>query len=120
MVSPVTDPGDLVPRHKSDLEWADTAVGAGYPAVDPILGELLEWLQDYNWPVAHVLAPFLSGIGPVPSIVEHIRTILASDDNIWKYYLLSTVVSRWDANVSCVKELAGFDLDLAGAQYMYV
>jgi hypothetical protein len=32
----------------------------------------------------------------------------------------SSLLDRLGLMVSCVKELAGFDLDLAGAQYMYV
>jgi hypothetical protein len=33
----------------------------------------------------------------------------------------SAEATAWSSKkLSCVKELAGFDLDLAGAQYMYV
>src|SRR4051794_23281462 len=53
----------LIPQNKFDLKRAQAAVEVGYPAVAPILPELLEWLQDYNWPVAHILAPFLASIG---------------------------------------------------------
>jgi hypothetical protein len=34
------------------------------PLLGPTLAELLAWLQDINWPVAGVLAPFLAAIGP--------------------------------------------------------
>ena len=88
---------DLVPSGKSDVERAQAAVRAGYPVVGPVIGELLEWLQDGNWPVAHVLAPFLRDLGPVPSIVENLRTILDGEDDIWKYWVLWSIVDGWEA-----------------------
>lgn len=72
---------DLVPTHKKDLERAEAAVKAGYPAVEPILGRLIEWLQDCNWPVAHVLAPFLESVGA--PLVPHIWRVLRTNDDIW-------------------------------------
>jgi hypothetical protein len=84
------DDHPLVPRHKDDLTRAEAAVAAGWPAVSPVLPDLLEWLKDYNWPVAHVLAPLLATVG-LPA-VPHVRRILASDDDIWKRWILSCVV----------------------------
>ena len=80
----------LIPQHKSDIERARAAVAAGYPTVAPILPQLLEWLQDCNWPVAHVLAPFLVSIGS--PLVPHIRRILDTDDEIWKYWMISDIM----------------------------
>ncbi len=86
------DPFTFVPRHKSDLERAEAAVTVGYPAVAPILPVLLEWLQDMNWPVARVLAPFLAGIGaPLESAV---REVLDGHDYIWTYWVLREVVAE--------------------------
>ena len=72
------------------MERARAAVAAGYPAVDPILPELLEWLQDCNWPVSHILAPFLTSIGS--PLIPHIRRILDTDDEIWKYWMISVIM----------------------------
>jgi hypothetical protein len=80
----------FVPRHKQDIARAEAAVTAGWPAAAPVLPDLLEWLQDYNWPVAKVLAPFLATTGL--SALPHIKRILDSDDDIWKYSILSFVV----------------------------
>ena len=82
----------LIPRHKSDLERARAAIQAGYPAVTPILPQLLEWLQDYNWPVAHVLAPFLASIGN--PLIPHIESIFHSNDEIWKYWIISAIMGN--------------------------
>jgi hypothetical protein len=83
---------NLVPRYKHDVERAEAAIKAGYPKVAPILPDLLEWLQDMNWTVAKPLAPFLASIGE--PLIPHIRDILKTDDNIWKYWVLSYVVAE--------------------------
>ena len=80
----------LVPQDKYDIERAEAAVAAGYPAVAPILPELLEWLQDCNWPVAHVLSPFLESIGS--PLIPHVRNILATDDEVWKYWIINRII----------------------------
>ncbi len=82
----------LIPCHKSDLDRARAAIQAGYPAVAPILPQLLEWLQDYNWPVAHVLAPFLASIGN--PLIPYVETIFHSNDEIWKYWIISTILGN--------------------------
>ena len=82
----------LIPRHKLDLTRAQAAVAAGYPAIAPVLPELLEWLQDYNWPVAHILQPFLAGIG-LP-LAPHLRRILQTDDEVWKYWVIVCLIKE--------------------------
>jgi hypothetical protein len=80
----------LIPKHTHDVERAKAVVAAGYPTVAPVLSRLLEWLQDYNWPVAQILAPFLASIGsPLISYIQH---ILNTDDDVWKYWIISTIV----------------------------
>ena len=77
---------------------ARAAVEAGYPAVDPILGELLKWLQDCNWPVAHILEPFLASIGA--PLVPHIWHVLGTDDHVWKYWVIGTLIRDLPENVA--------------------
>lgn len=84
------DLGSLIPRDKFDIERAEAVVEAGYPAVAPILPELFEWIRDCNWPVARIIAPFLSTIG-VP-LIPHIRKVLETDDEVWKYWVLSYLI----------------------------
>ncbi|QOZ46842.1 DUF5071 domain-containing protein [Bradyrhizobium sp. CCBAU 53340] len=81
---------DLIPTGKADLERARAAVSASYPEVAPILGELIGWLRDGNWPVARILAPFLASLGA--PLVPHIRDVLISDDDVWKYWVISILV----------------------------
>lgn len=92
----------LVPQHKADVARAEAAVEAGWPAVSIVLSDLLEWLQDYNWPVAHVLAPFLATIG-LPAL-PHIKRILESDDDTWKYWILLCVVAPRPELVAALRD----------------
>jgi hypothetical protein len=101
----VEDPDSLVPRNKRDLERAAAAVSAGYPAIAPVMGDLLKWLQDGNWPVAHVLAPFLRDLGPITPTVDDLRTILEGDDDIWKYWVLCGVIDGWEDTALIALEL---------------
>jgi hypothetical protein len=81
----------LLPRHKVDVQRAEGIVARGYPAVAPLLPELLAWQQGSNWPVAGVLRPFLATIGP--PLEGPVRQVLATDDAIWKYSVLAGVVA---------------------------
>jgi hypothetical protein len=83
--------GELLPKDKHDIKRATALVTKGYPAVAPILPELLEWMQDGNWPVAKALAPFLASIGE--PLALHIRSILQTKDHLWKYWILLRIVS---------------------------
>ncbi len=63
----------------------------------PHLPKLLEWLQDYNWPVARELQPLL--VKAPLEIVPHIRNILKGDDDVWKYWVLSCLVKNLDSPI---------------------
>ena len=82
----------LLPRDKFDLERAEAVVEAGYPAVEPLLPELIEWIKDANWPVARVLAPFLAGIGS--PLRSHVAQVLQATDDTWKYWVIELVVRK--------------------------
>jgi hypothetical protein len=90
MLAAMTDPTGLVPRDKYDLDAARRAVEAGWPAVEPVAGELVAWCLDSNWPVAHVLAPFLGSLGP--PVADYLRPILQGWDAPAKYHVLTSVV----------------------------
>jgi hypothetical protein len=84
------DPRELLPRHKSDFERVQAVIALGYPAVAPILPDLLVWLQDGNWPISRPVAQFLTSIGePVFPLV---REVLAGTDGSWKYWCIELLV----------------------------
>ena len=82
----------LLPEDKCDIDRAEAIVKLGYPDIEPVLPELLEWMQDLNWPVAHVLLPFLAKIDS--PLIPHIRYILGTEDGEWKYSVLYHIVAR--------------------------
>jgi len=91
------DVRSLIPKHKFDLGTANEAVAAGFPAVEPILPDLLVWLQDYNWPVSRPLIPFLVSIGK--PLIPEVRKILQTTDDTWKYWVLGCIVEEWSAEL---------------------
>jgi hypothetical protein len=80
----------LVPRSKFDRDRVQAVIALGYPAVGPILPQLLEWLRDMNSPVAGPLSSFLTGIGA--PLAPHLRNILNGDDGTWKYWIIGGVI----------------------------
>ena len=84
----------LISNSKFDIESAIRAVETGYPGVQPVLAELVEWLQDCNWPVAQVLSPFLAGIGlPLVPCIDH---VFLTNDETWKYWMIVCLISQND------------------------
>lgn len=83
---------DTLPRHKSDLPAAESVVALGWPAVEPVAMQLLTWLQDINWPVARILAPFFEEVGA--DLAPYVRQIVQTQDDVWKYYVIEAVVGR--------------------------
>jgi len=83
------DPNGFVPHEKHDHESANRAIAAGYPAIEPVLWHLLEWIQDMNWPVAQTLAPFLASIGT--PLVPQTKKIFETDDEMWKYGIMGEI-----------------------------
>jgi hypothetical protein len=88
----------LLPRHRSDEERANAIITLGYPAVAPVLRELLAWLKDGNWPISQPIARFLASIGS--PIVPLIQEVFQSDDDIWKYWCIERVVMNFPKNVA--------------------
>ena len=81
----------VVPANEFDLVAADRAVELGWPGVQPVIAELLEWIRDANWPVAHKLTPLLSSIGQ--PIAPYLVPILQGDDYLWKYWVIQLLLT---------------------------
>ena len=92
------DPVRLVPKGKGDRDTARAAIEAGYPAVEPVLGEMVEWLQDMNWPVAKILVPFLKTISE--PLVPHIWHVLRTDDSEWKRNVIEELIPELPPEVA--------------------
>jgi hypothetical protein len=82
----------LLPRDKHDTVSAAALTALGLERALPAMPEILKWMQDLNWPVASVFQPFLVDAGA--SLTVFVKPLLLSEDNVWKYNLLVSIVSR--------------------------
>lgn len=87
---------NYIPKDKFDIAAIERANQIGFPALNPILPDLLEWLKDANWPVAVSTASLPSNA--VSEIVPHIQHILKSKDSIWKYWTIELVLKNLRAD----------------------
>lgn len=88
---------ECIPKDKFDSDAVKRAAALGYPDLNPILPDLLVWLQDINWPVAPEVAVLLSDAGT--AIAPHVNAILNSTDGPWKYWVLSELGASLNGNV---------------------
>jgi hypothetical protein len=91
------DISNCIPKDKFDIAAIELAGQIGFPALNPILPDLLKWVQDINWPVARETAALLSNSGL--EILPHIKAILSSDDGIWKYWTIDHVIRNASSDV---------------------
>lgn len=82
-----------LPANKDDLAAVESLVAMGYPAVAPLVYDLLRWIQVESWPVAGPICTFLRDIGP--PLAPHVHRILISSDDPWKAVVLSKLVRDW-------------------------
>ena len=54
--------------------------------------ELLEWMQDMNWPVGSGICEYLSP--HVNKIKEDLLNILNSSDDLWKLWIISSLIAN--------------------------
>ena len=93
-----SDPRELLPRDKMDIAGARAVIALGYPAVAPVLPDLLEWLQDCNWPVSRPIGDFLAMLPE--EMVPLIWNVLRGDDHTWKYWCIVRLISAMPPEVA--------------------
>lgn len=86
----------LLPANKDDVAAIAAIAARGYPAVQPILLDLLKWIRDESWPVARPACEFLMSIGPrlAPEVLE----VLGSRDDLLKAVVLRRIVGPWSSD----------------------
>ncbi|GAB1157084.1 hypothetical protein YWY31_31090 [Paenibacillus illinoisensis] len=62
----------------------------------PYLPELLEGIQDINWPNAYRIVEFLNKHDV--EVAPYVKTILLTEDTVWRYWMLTELVSKWSKN----------------------
>lgn len=83
---------ELIPRTKMDYERVELLKNASKEKIVPILPELLEWLQDMNWPIAQDIEDIIANYEEY--LIPHIRAVLKTKDGSWKYFLLHGLINR--------------------------
>ncbi len=78
--------GNCIPADKFDEAAVRRAAALGFPTINPIIPDLLVWLQDRNWPVCENTASLLAKAGP--EIAPHLVEVFRGDDDIWKQVIL--------------------------------
>lgn len=81
----------LLPRDKFDVDAVRAIAAAGYPAIAPILDELVDWTADGNWPVARPLANYLVTLGQ--PLAAPVSRVLRGTDGSHKENCIRLIVS---------------------------
>ncbi|MGE8002711.1 DUF5071 domain-containing protein [Lysinibacillus sp. NPDC093216] len=83
---------DLLPRYKFDNDRVEMIKKMDRVKILPLLPNLLEWIQDMNWPVAPSVLELLLTFPE--DIVPHVQNVLSSDDDNWKWFILHFLVTE--------------------------
>ncbi|MEK4628042.1 MAG: DUF5071 domain-containing protein [Solibacillus sp.] len=80
----------MIPRDKFDVGAIEKLKQVHPEEVVLLLPQLLEWLQDFNWPVAE---PMLEVLLQYPTeLTPHIEQVLVGDDDMWIFWCLTKIV----------------------------
>lgn len=100
---------NYLPQDKQDHTSVEVLASLEKSTVLPLLPNLLEWLQDINWPIANGIIDIL--LEYKLEIIPHIQTIFSQRDTIWIYNILAYLLNEWDTKLisslcSSLRELA--------------
>ena len=80
----------LIPKDKFDNSSINKLEKLSDAEIQPIIYELLECLQDYNWPIAREILPIIllhQNIA-MPYIID----VLEGNDVMWRYWIMDLVI----------------------------
>ncbi|WP_108671750.1 DUF5071 domain-containing protein [Peribacillus acanthi] len=83
---------EYLPRDKHDSERVNQLKNLSRKELVPLLPGLMEWIQDMNWPIAEEVSELL--LTCPDEIVPLIKEVLATNDDVWKYWCLIILVKR--------------------------
>jgi len=83
---------NYLPRNKHDFERVELLKNLNRNKLIPLLPKLLEWIQDMNWPIANDISELL--LAYPTELIPLIKNVLASEDDVWKYWCLEILVKR--------------------------
>ncbi|NUU78833.1 DUF5071 domain-containing protein [Paenibacillus xylanilyticus] len=82
----MSDLHTLLPRDKHDFERVNDLKNIDQLDLIKLIPELLEWLQDINWPIAIEISKLLLTVPQ--ETIPYIRNVIAGEDDIWKEWCL--------------------------------
>ena len=83
----------LLPKNKFDDSNIDKLYELTDEEIKPIIYDLLEWLQDYNWPIAPQIEKVL--ILRENLVFPYISTILSGNDVMWKCWIMLYLIPNF-------------------------
>lgn len=95
----------LVPKNKFDDSNVDKLNDLSSEEIIQIIPDLLEWIQDINWPIASSIIPILLKHQDI--IVQNLIQILQPEqkDDVWKYWIINVIIKDFnDQNFQKVLE----------------
>ncbi|QYR23583.1 DUF5071 domain-containing protein [Paenibacillus sp. sptzw28] len=104
------DKNELIPRNKFDYKSVEKLKKENKETIVQVLPQLLESLQDMNWPIAQDIEDLLIDYGHL--LIPHIRAVLNSNDGGWKWSLLYGLINRLST-----QELSELRTDLERMKY---
>ncbi|GBF75528.1 DUF5071 domain-containing protein [Paenibacillus sp. 598K] len=84
------DREDLLPKDKHDFESVNELKTLDKAELVLLVPDLLEWLQDINWPIAREVAKLLLTVPH--EAVPYVEEVLAGKDELWKIGCLDYLV----------------------------
>lgn len=87
----------IIPQDKFDMDAIKQIDTTSNIDLEPYLAELLIWVKDIDWPVARPIAKRLSLCGI--ELVHPIKTVLLSDDALWKYWVITEILVNLSKDV---------------------
>jgi hypothetical protein len=82
----------VLPRNKHDFERVEEIKRLDRNKIISLLPQLLEWVQDFNWPIASEIVDLLLTFPE--EIVPEMKKVLATNDYIWKYWCLWKLIKE--------------------------
>jgi len=82
----------LIPIHKDDQKAIKNLQAASPEQVLAVARELLEWLEDGNWPVSYPVGKVLSQY--VNQLQDELLPILRGPDPLWKMWCIRFILEE--------------------------
>ncbi|OME98302.1 hypothetical protein BK124_13840 [Paenibacillus amylolyticus] len=83
---------ECLPRDKFDYEAVRKLSKFSDVELKVIIPELMEWLQDGNWPISKPVEDILLRLGE--DLIPHIKDVLQTQDPQWEYFILVGLIDR--------------------------